>query len=257
MAGSAVASRIARRDGRPVIGGAGRRGFTLIELLVVVAVISILASMTMPMVLDAMQRGQRTACLSNHAQLGHALKLYGTNFDHFLPPFGYYHTSPTSPFMIEILAAFLNPALEHDEALLKVTRCTAWPASKQGGIHCRGIGCNFGDIFRYYSPAYLSSTMWHGPGSLQVTAIARPASTYIMMDAYTQHVYSEKHWPRDADWDGDGIHDTHHTFNTAIYNCGAPFRHGKTCNVLFADGHARSIRAREWLTSKREWDPYD
>ena len=53
------------------------------------------------------------------------------------------------------------------------------------------------------------------------------------------------------------INDTHHAFSTAIYNCGAPFRHGKTCNVLFADGHARSIRAREWLTSKREWDPYE
>ncbi|MHB1457677.1 MAG: DUF1559 family PulG-like putative transporter [Armatimonadota bacterium] len=60
-------------------------GFTLIELLVVIAIIAILAAILFPVFAKAREAARATSCLSNMKQLGTAFQMYMNESDQLLP----------------------------------------------------------------------------------------------------------------------------------------------------------------------------
>jgi len=235
--------------------------FTLIELLVVIAVISILASMTMPAVMDAMRQGQDVKCKNNLGQLGYGLMLYANAHDQLLPPFGYApwpdhpegRYSLRGPFWSETMAIFLHHNRSYHERLDMSVRCPLWTGSAT--YYSRGYTCNYGHVFRYWSPPVHGRGPLNSQGSLRVTEIKKPSHTLFLYDGQCGYCYTPLIWPRVLDLDGDGILDSY-TSNVPIYNGGAPFRHRGYCMAVFGDSSVRRIEARKWLTDNSIFDPF-
>ena len=62
--------------------------FTLVELLVVIAIIAVLASLLMPALTSARERGRRASCLLNQRQIYIGTVAFASDHDGLLPPAG-------------------------------------------------------------------------------------------------------------------------------------------------------------------------
>lgn len=65
---------------------ARRSGFTLIELLTVIAIVGVLAAITIPVVTNVRRSARSAQCVSNLRQIGVALGLYVMDHRNTLPP---------------------------------------------------------------------------------------------------------------------------------------------------------------------------
>ncbi len=103
LGGGAVHRAICARGGPPA-------AFTLIELMIVMAVIAVLASITLPAVARARSAGKSTVCASNLRQWGLATHAYTSDHDDFLPPDGSPNgTSTKSGWYIDLPKALSIP----------------------------------------------------------------------------------------------------------------------------------------------------
>ena len=84
------------------------QSFTLIELLIIIAIIAILASILLPALNAAREKGRRATCVSNLKQIGAGLEMYGQANRFCLPTCGGSQDPAAGPTIREVLLPNLS-----------------------------------------------------------------------------------------------------------------------------------------------------
>ena len=185
------------------------QAFTLIELLTVIAIIAVLAGLTMAGLGTMRQRAQSTQCLSNLRQLYAAAGLYSAEHKQFTAPPTFYTALRDG--------GYLQPLNKNDMlncsgvwmCSADTTDRTAIPDNQVDSISRISYGYNAQKIG-------LPPTYWT-TSAITLPAIPRPSHTLYFSDASLYFM------------------------NVVAANRNAVFRHNGKINVVFFDGHTATL----------------
>ncbi len=210
-----------------------RNGFTLIELLVVIAIIGILSAMLFPVFALARESARKTVCLSNERQLGAALTMYTQDYDDSYPALWIVESTP--PYLAYDVSLALKPYIKNEDVFFCPDRasrdCNSLGVTEVGfgSDRCIGYGYNFG------SDLYLGGGLLQAPYQMgnqyvasgqSLAALAAPADTFAFGDTYDYPFYTIL-WST--------------ILSNFAGNSTDGMRHGGRFNMLYADGHSRSV----------------
>lgn len=209
-------------------------GFTLIELLVVIAIIAILAAILFPVFAAARERARAAACASNVNQLGIAMIMYAQDNHGFLVRYENKHPMPNRLMWFDLIDSYLKAG--------QIYKCpslddvTSHDPSVPQGNRINGFGMNV-NLARSGDPS--AGYSWsNGRAALKMDSIPRPSSTLLLCDSQ----YKD---PTTGAWDGFPQVTSPNKTSFGAYSSPADgniaSRHNGHPDVLFADGHVRSM----------------
>ena len=211
-----------------------RRGFSLIELLVVIAIIAILASLLLPALSLAKEKGVRIKCMSNLKQIGLALHIYAGENNNYLPSYG----ANAGTWLWDIPTKTAQFIVKSGG-----TRKVLYCPSKSASVKDIDLWWNYSGGYTVTSYAWLikRNPLFRGPQPLRNSGVSikdrkyyyeriidrEPSSAEIVVDC----VISEN--SKNFDRIGSGVIDHHSTSHLKPDNLPAGG------NILFLDGHTQ------------------
>lgn len=215
--------------------------FTLIELLAVIAVIAILASMLLPALINARERGHQIKCSGNQKQLGLAVNMYLDDYQEYFP-IGIYTISGACWSWTDQLAPYCG---------------TKFKSAKES-YESIGTHNNYSQVAKYYKIFLCpkknmtwneyTTGWWNYVGNYTTNSDIMPrypTGTYDAAPKKTVHLKFPS--ANGLLWDGKravsgSAYGPRASTESAIGITSTPdYRHGSNINILFADGHVKSF----------------
>lgn len=206
-----------------------KRGFTLIELLVVIAIIAILAAILFPVFAKARENARRASCQSNLKQIGLGITQYTQDNDESFP---------------EAVNGANITWRQSIQPYVKSTQLFQCPSNSRSKTVADNAVQNFPAINISYvgNPHIFLTPDWEGAGSatLNQSSIGAPATRIVVGEGRNPGDYQcIGRW-------GTG-------WGTDQFKYDGFAGHLGTWNILYADGHVKSLKPTRTMAPINQW----
>jgi prepilin-type N-terminal cleavage/methylation domain-containing protein len=255
------------KESKPIALRGRREGFTLIELLVVIAIIAILASMLLPALSKAKEKGKMAVCISNLRQIGSAMLMYrDDNNDYFhhrpggaIPNHGQWTLNDRSDAFLDPLHANAYWAVAYLNYFGKNKRIFRCPSARRVD-EWRETGLRYPTDWWLDSSigvsVFLTEPYQGGGAPRKSTSYQSPQTTILCQDAAEQRMEG----PEDSLGLFPGQREIlmQWKYSLASYYPGFKmefewYRHSQTCATLWVPGNVSRIKYNGKLGNDYRW----
>jgi prepilin-type N-terminal cleavage/methylation domain-containing protein/prepilin-type processing-associated H-X9-DG protein len=225
-----------------------RRGFTLIELLVVIAIIALLAAILFPVFARARENARKSSCQNNLKQLGVAFAQYVQDFDELMPiDIRWVSTGSNENRGWQSL---IQPYIKSEQVMQCPSDSARTPNNLPDGLG--GTSQQAGGYWGGITPFRVSYGFNSNLSTRAIADITKVSSTVLATDvgAVPSTTTRPPEWAVEPlGWMIDDVTRAEvqqRGGGNPGHWTGPYARHLETCNVLWADGHVKSLAVEKF-----------